>query len=623
MDDFELELKGDFIQEALLNLEDAEESFMELESSRDPSPLLDKIFRLAHNLKGGSRAVGFGQVAEFTHELENLVLKLKNKELGLSSEIVTVLLRSNDRLAEMMASLRDDMAASFDNSDLIEALTSCSGAENAHSAPEATMFATPIKDTSDDLTGDWTESLDEPLPPSAAEFEALGESEKSTASTLSPASAPIAAPTPAPIPVKSSGNDDAPDSKSGGEKREKKDDEVVRVDVAKIDSLNDLAGELIVLQSMIQQQSQLDGVTAKLAQSIQQMTKLVKDIQGLSMGMRMLPIKPLVRKLTRTVRDTASAVNKAVRFEIEGEQIEVDKSVLDNLGDPLIHILRNAVDHGLEELEDRLNGPKEAEGLVKLSFSNEGNFLVVQVKDDGKGIDPVVIRSKAIEKGLIKEHENLSEKQILNLIFHPGFSTKAQTSEISGRGVGMDVVKTNIEKMGGNADIESEVGKGSTFTIKIPLSLAVIEGIVIRDGQSKFVLPLGQIQETLNLKTLNVHSSKAGVGRCFELRGQVVPLYSLSELMNYKTPEDDESIALLINIHERWVALAVSDVLRSQQIVIKPLGNGIAVQKGWIGSCVLGDGVPTLILSPVDLLEGKVQYAYAESLAVKEGEVAA
>ena len=600
---------------------------MELESATDTKPLLDKIFRLAHNLKGGSRAVGFGEVAEFTHQLESLVLKIQKGEIALSSDIVTILLRSNDRLVEMLTALKADLSASFDNADLISDIQGwLNGTKTASEAPIAPAVAVqadaPVLPPTPEPTASNTLKLESEPAPSVPSADAFFSQE-------------IDALTPAPTLEANTDKDEfkemahlvqksiegvkdatAKKSKTNSTQTDSnsKDDEIVRVNLSRINMLNDYVGELIVLQSVVQQQS-ISGNKIKLQASIRQMAKLSKDIQGLSMSLRMLPVKPLVQKLQRVVRDTAKALGKEVDFKVNGEQMEIDKSVLDRLADPLIHILRNAVDHGLELPEERKNSGKTREGTVELSFLNEGNHLVIEVRDDGKGINGEVLRKKAIEKKLISESETLSEKQLIHLIFHPGFSTKTETSEISGRGVGMDVVKTNVEKIGGHVDISTTIGQGSVFKLQIPLSLAVVDGLVVTSESNRYVVPLSQVQETINLKSQKVFSEKLGVGSCFELRGTVVPLFILEEaLCERKAPSQSVTgTALIVNVEDRPIALVVSDIVRAQQIVIKPFTNGIIPQKGWVGTCVLGDGLPTLILSPVDLLSGRVTHSLKEA----------
>ncbi len=588
MDSFDLEIQTEFINEALMNLEEAESSFMELESAANSKPLLEKIFRLAHNLKGGARAVGFGDVAEFTHQLENLVSKIQKGGVPLTPDLVTVLLRSNDRLVEMLSELKGNLKATFENADLLKEIQSyLDGGTSPAEVEPATVEASEPPPVVPNATEFFSEStpIVAPTPATLVELAPI-------ASAPAPETAPAPAPAPAPGPAQKV-------KSQGGE------DEVVRVNLSRIDNLNDYVGELIVLQSVIQAQAQ--NQSPAFQGLMRQMVKLSKDIQSISMSLRMLPVKPLVQKLQRVVRDTARTLGKEVAFEVEGDQMDVDKTVLDRLADPLIHVLRNAVDHGLEMPEDRAQTGKTRQGTVRLSFSNEGNNLVVEARDDGKGINPEVIRTKAVEKGVISVSANLSEKQLIHLVFHPGFSTKSEASEISGRGVGMDVVKTNIERVGGQVEVISEVGKGSTFRMQIPLSLAVIEGLVVTSATNRYVIPLSQVQETINLNAHKIHTDKVGIGTCFDLRGTVVPLINIDDAVGAKKEAiSSDDTGLIVNVGQQPMALVVKDILRSQQIVIKPLGNGVKAQKGWIGSCILGDGLPTLILSPTDLLENRL-----------------
>lgn len=606
MDDFELEIKIDFLNEALMNLEAAESFFVALESSSDPETTLNEIFRIAHNLKGGSRAVGFGDVAEFTHHLESFVLKVKKQEIPLTTEIVTVLLKSNDRLVEMITTLKADLTATFDNRNLLAEIAHHAegGGASAPAAQAPVEAAQESPAVVEAPAEDFSASIDSALPdaPSANAFFNADEAAPAPVEIHAAASVREAA---APVPA-------APAKQAAQPSAALKEDEIIRVSLSRIDRLSDYIGELIVLQSVVQQQAE-HGETAKLLTAVRQMMKISKDIQSLSMGLRMLPVKPLVQKLQRVVRDTAKAVDKKVNFEIVGEQMEIDKSVLDRLVDPLIHILRNAIDHGLETTENRAKAGKFDTGNVTLAFMNQGNHLVVEVRDDGKGMNAQKLRAKAIEKGVITESQNLTEKQMINLIFAPGFSTKTETSEISGRGVGMDVVKTNVEKIGGQVEVQTVEGAGSTFKLQIPLSLAVIDGLVVAGSTGRFVIPLNQVQETVNLKSHKVHENKVGIGPCFELRGQVVPLWPLElALGNKRETLQVDGTALLVNVQDRLVAVVVKEIIRAQQIVIKPLGNGITAQPGWVGSCVLGDGLPTLILSPVDLLNNKIVSSIGE-----------
>jgi two-component system chemotaxis sensor kinase CheA len=669
MDDFDLEIKREFISEAMLNLEEVEASFMELESSSDTKPLLDKIFRVAHNLKGGSRAVGFGDVAEFTHQLENLVLKIQKAEVTLTPDVITTLLKSNDRLVEMLNELKGNMAATFNNADLLAEIQSWLDGKTSEAAPEKVVAASVETSAAAEFVAEV--KLDEPnlVVPEAGSFfadevpkveavsaqvvaaqiqaeeqandsaveDVISKIEKSSVQEVAraelkhaaelkhsaelkhpaePKLSVVPAATAAPQTFASPAKEVAPKTAASAAKANKE-DEVVRVNISRINLLNDYVGEMIVLQSVIQQQSSSGAPT--LQGSLRQMGKLSKDIQNLSMSLRMLPVKPLVQKLQRVVRDTSQALAKEVQLELIGDQIDVDKSVLDQLVDPLIHILRNAVDHGVETPEERRNANKNPQGRITLAFANEGNYLVIEIKDDGKGINSEILRAKAIEKKIISEKQSMTERQLIHLIFHAGFSTKTVTSEVSGRGVGMDVVKTNVERIGGNVEVLTKVGSGSTFRIQIPLSLAVIDGLVVLSEKNRYVIPLSQVQETINLKTQKVFKDKTGIGSCFNLRGAVVPLFDFEGVLNSKNSSiQAEDTALIVNVNDQLLALVVKDILRAQQIVIKPFGNGIKSQKGWIGSCVLGDGLPTLIVSPVDLLSGKVRSESREGKIEKE-----
>lgn len=624
VDDFDREIKTEFINEALGGLEESEGAFLELESTSDTGPLLDRIFRLAHNLKGGSRAVGFSDVAEFTHQLENLVLKIQKGGVQLTSDVVSTLLRSNDRLIEMLSGLRDNMDARFQNGDLISEieshLNSPPAVEAAVTSPQPEVLGNDSSasfETSSESAEESTLGLSDEAPPLVPDVSAFFSSPSPDVVPVSPsvsATVPQALPEPS-VAVEQVSAKQANSGASAGES------EAIRVSLQKIDVLNELVGELIVLQSVVI--SQTEAVSSrKLTSAALQVSKLAKNIQEISMGLRMLPVKPLVQKLQRAVRDTAKAVEKSVDLKVTGESMEVDKSVLDRIADPLIHILRNGVDHGIETSADRLAKGKKAEGTIWLTFENEGNNLVVTARDDGKGIDPEVIRKKAIEKGLISENQNLSERQIVNLIFAPGFSTKTETSEISGRGVGMDVVKTNVEQIGGQVEVNSKVGSGSHFRIQIPLSLSVIDGMIVRTDSGRYVIPLNQVDETVNLKAVKVFDDRKGLIPCFDLRGQIVPIVDLDTAIGSQVvqsskvvSESREAAVLLTKVEGRSVGIRVSEILRSQQIVIKPLSEEFSQKRGWVGSCVLGDGLPTLILNPSELLRGKIKFGLDGSLA--------
>ncbi len=348
-----------------------------------------------------------------------------------------------------------------------------------------------------------------------------------------------------------------------------------------------------------------------LQRTVQQLGKLSKEIQDISMSLRMIPLKQTFAKLQRIVRDTSKALDKEVELSIYGDHTEVDKTVLEQVSDPLVHIVRNAVDHGLEPAAERIQVGKSKEGRVMIRAYHQGNNLVIEVTDDGKGLDPKRLMKKAIEKGIISPSTQLSDSEAIHLIFHPGFSTKDQVSEISGRGVGLDVVKTNVERLGGQVQLESDLGAGSCFRILLPLTLAIIDGMVVQSGDDRYVIPIANVHETVQPRKEDI-TFVTGRGEMLSLRDSVLPLFRLSTLLRTNTKNQKEPwqcIAIIANSRRQPFAVLVDDILRQQQIVIKKLGAEIRMQKGLAGSAILGDGRPSLILDLNEL----VDYAVMQS----------
>ena len=609
MDELELELKQGFLEESSQLLDDAEQAFLDLESNSDDSSILDQIFRLAHNLKGTSRAVGFGEVAEFTHSFENLILKLKEGEIAVSNEIVSVLLESNDHVRMMIDGLTDDLDATFDSTDLINKInsyidgTAVASSENIteETSTDETINATDdIENSNDDnfisasdvaLLQEEETKQDIELAPAA-----FIESSDSVNSQTEQAPAIVAQQQPTP-----SIKEEASTKKDN--KTKVQIDESIRVSLSRLEKLNDFVGELVILQSVITQYA-TNISSPTLSKSLTQLGKLSKEIHHISMSLRMIPVKSTIQKMQRIVRDTSKTLNKKVNLKIFGEETEVDKTVLEKLNDPLVHIIRNAVDHCIESPEDRLAAGKDEAGNVDLKCMHEGNNLVITVIDDGKGIDPNIIRKKAIEKKVLRPESNMSDEDVIQLIFHPGFSTKEQVSEVSGRGVGMDVVKTNIEELSGKVNLKSTLGKGSVFRIELPLTMAVIDGMITQVGSERFVFPLSQIHETIRPHKDNINYSK-GTGDVLNLRGETLPLHSVSNILKIKdndsTPEDQ--IAIIVRSSGSSYAVLVDEIHNQQQVVIKNLGAEIKNQKGFMGSSILGDGLPAIILDLHNLVD--------------------
>ncbi len=583
MDDFEKEVKLDFLTEALQLLDDSEQAFLALEGDKNNVDLMNQIFRLAHNLKGTSRAVGFGDVAEFTHEMENLILKLKEGKLEITDSIVSLLLECNDHVSVMIRMLNMDLNSRFDSKEIITKIQSALSGNLVESAPvmeaepESSAFGEEEISAEDiALLKSFEDNLNAPAASVPVVAEVIEIAEKKAAP---------------PVVHAAKGNEE----------------DSIRVSLARVEMLNNVVGELVIIQTVLNQHRE-EVSNPLMLKSLSHLAKLSKEIQNISMSLRMVPLKQTLQKMQRIVRDTSKALNKKVTLELVGEETEIDKTVLEHLADPLVHIVRNAVDHGLETTEDRIKAGKSEEGIVTIKAHHEGNNLVIEISDDGKGINPKIIREKAIEKGVISANATMSDSDIVNLIFHPGFSTKSEVSEISGRGVGMDVVKTNIEKLSGEVKVITKLGEGSVFKVVLPLTLAIIEAMVTKIGDERYIIPLGQVYESLSPTADLVHHVN-GVGDCLKIRGEVIPLFKISKALQ-RTVVDrpiHEQIAIIVNNNERSFAVLVDDILHQQQVVIKKLGEEIKNQKGFMGSSILGDGRPAFILDLVELFAGSMK----------------
>ncbi|MEE4120046.1 MAG: chemotaxis protein CheA [Paracoccaceae bacterium] len=380
----------------------------------------------------------------------------------------------------------------------------------------------------------------------------------------------------------------------------------VRVDLERIDRLVNLVGELVINQAMLSQSVQEAGIPSNspVSQGLEEFMQLTRDIQDSVMMIRAQPVKSLFQRMSRIVREASAAVDKRVRLKTEGEATEVDKTVIERLADPLTHMIRNAVDHGLESGEKRRAAGKPEEGVVTLTAAHRSGRVVIEVADDGGGINRPRVRQIAEEKGLIPEGLSMTDSEIDNLLFMPGFSTASQISDLSGRGVGMDVVRSSIQELGGRITISSEPGFGTTFSISLPLTLAVLDGMVVRAGGETLVVPLGAIVETLSLADEEIRS--IGPGRnVLHIRDAFVPLLDLAVELDYRGPLEsyDGSVVLLIQQEDgARAALVVDSIEEQRQVVIKGLQDSYGHVPGIAAATILGDGQIALILDPVDLM---------------------
>jgi two-component system chemotaxis sensor kinase CheA len=381
----------------------------------------------------------------------------------------------------------------------------------------------------------------------------------------------------------------------------------IRVDIDKVDSLINLVGELVITQSMLSQVGTDFHVKQLevLKQGLAQLEQNTRELQESVMQIRMMPISFAFNRFPRMVRDLAKQLNKKVELEISGEHTELDKTVMEQIGDPLVHLVRNSMDHGIEPAEERLAKGKPETGTVKLYACHQGGSIMIEISDDGRGINAPRVFAKAVEKGLVSAQDNLSDQDIFRLLFEPGFSTAENVTDVSGRGVGMDVVKRNITLLGGSIDVDSELDKGSTFSIRLPLTLAILDGQLIRIGEQIFVVPLISVTESLQIDSHCI-STVGGEMDLYQLREEYVPIINMADEFGFKSDNNDieESLLVVVEGEDQKIGLLVDELMEQQQVVIKSLEENYKSIEGISGATILGDGRVALIIDVVGFIRG-------------------
>ena len=579
----DLEENGDllveFYGEAVEHLQLIESGLLTLEQRPDDPEALNSIFRSFHTIKGNAGFLGLAPMRTLAHEVETLLDLARTGRLALNPAIVTEILRSRDALqvlTQQVAQAMDTRAAPTEVVPVVHlirsvrALAGGSAAEPPPAAPKPVGLAAAIM---------------EAFPPAPAAAAAPPPPPPPAPADLPPVPAPVAAARPDPAGTVSAAT--------------------VRVGTDKLDSLMDVVGELVIVQSQLLETARQQGaVGSPLHRDVGQLSRITKELQRTAMSLRMIPLRPLFQKMERLARDLGHALGKTVRFETTGEETELDRTVVEEIADPLVHMVRNALDHGLEGDEERVAAGKGLGGTIHLKAYHQGSSLVIELRDDGRGIDPDRILRKAVEKGIVPPGKTLSRDEILGLIFAPGFSTAEQVTSVSGRGVGMDVVKRNIEKLRGKVEITSVLGQGSTFKVRLPLTLAIIDGLVVRVGTERFILPSSAVQMALR-PAREAISSVHGVGEVLDLRGKLLPIHRLHRRFGITAcaAAPWEGILVILEISGKVSALLVDEMVSKQEVVIKNLGGYMQGMPGIAGGAVLGDGNIALILDPGSLLE--------------------
>ncbi len=622
------EIIQDFLVEAEELLEELDEDLVKLESESEDSDLLNKIFRAFHTIKGSSSFLGFEKLTHLTHRLEDVLNKLRKFEIKLNSEMMDAILSSVDTAKSIIDIIKEggdpesvdvegNIAAlskfleekpEISDEELIEAQKEeIEEEEELEQQQEEQQDEKKEKKSDEEIEAEIERLLKQRMEEDRKKREAKKKQQEEQQKKQQEAER-----------EQQQQEEEKKEKEEGAPKQQetkkpvaKKSkpiiEQTIRVDVNRLDDLMNLVGELVLgknrLVSVAQKAEEKfegDDVVEELSGVASQITLVTTDLQMGVMKTRMVQVGKVFNKFPRVVRDISKELNKNVELIIEGAETELDKSVVEEINDPLVHIIRNAIDHGIEPSEERIKAGKPEKGKIVLSAYHEGNYIIIETTDDGKGMDPEFLKKKALEKGLITETEarQMSKEEAFGLIFKPGFSTAQKVSNISGRGVGMDVVKTNIEKLNGIIEIKSELGKGSKFILKIPLTLAIIQALLVKVTKDYFAIPLVSVVETVRISKEDIN--KVENKDVLRLRDSIIPLVYLGDALgignNKKTINSKEIYVVVVAVAEKKIGLIVDRLIGREEVVIKSLGNYLTNIKSISGATIMGDGSVTLIL---------------------------
>ncbi|TWT36063.1 Chemotaxis protein CheA [Posidoniimonas corsicana] len=584
------ELLNDFVIESKEHLADVENQFLAIEEqgANIDVDLINEVFRAIHSIKGAAGFLGLTTVNDLAHSLENLLNMMRNRELAPTSAIVDVMLKAADTLTSMIDDVHN--SSTYDISHHVESLEAIAvGAE----APTAAAPAAPPEPVADEAAPSTELTLDE-------QIEAAIAAKLAAKNAAKAAEAPQPAASPAPP--------EPPQAKPMAEESSKPSptaDANIRVSVTVLDSLMNLAGELVLSRNQLMQavaseeRSGLEATSARIDQ-------VTSELQEAIMQTRMQQIGSVFSRFPRVVRDLSAKLGKQCELEIEGKEVEVDKTIVEAIGDPLTHLIRNSVDHGLESPDARVKNGKPASGKIELRACYQAGKVRIEINDDGGGINPAVLKEKAVSKGVITQEkaDQMGDREAVRLIFAPGFSTAKEVTDVSGRGVGMDVVRTNIAKLGGTVDVESVLGKGTSIIVTLPLTLAIIPSLIIQAGGDRFAIPQVNIAELVRVRESERETKLGRVknAEVLRLRGSLLPLVRLNEALNCGGPEEDEhnktgaTNIIVVDTGQTRFGLVVDALHDSEEIVVKPLGRHHKNCRTLAGATILGDGHVALIL---------------------------
>lgn len=558
------ELLVEFCTESQEHLQNIEQGVLVLEHKPDDADTLNTIFRAFHTFKGGAGLLNLLPIKELAHELETVLDLARTKKLTVDKGVIDLILAGGDTFKQFIEEISGQTSGKnagaeiqIPTQELLARVRVVSGGGKAPAAPvrampdKAAVHAIPTPSATPPVNKDKTK----------------------------PASKPV-----------------------GGVKVEG--GSVIKVDTLKLDSLIDLVGEMVIAQSQVCQDELLTRLQSpRLTRNLAHLSRITRELQRNAMSLRMVPIRATFQKMTRLVRDVSSKQGKQAELILQGEDTELDRTIVEEISDPLIHMIRNSVDHGIEMPDDRTKAGKAPVGTVILSAFHQGGNIVIEIQDDGRGLNPEKLRKKAIERGIITEKDRLTDKESYGLIFAAGFSTAEVVTEISGRGVGMDVVRRNIEKLRGKIDIESVIGQGTTFTISLPLTLAIIDGLIVTIGDQRFILPTLSVRESFR-PTREMITTVHEKGEMVNVRGRLSPLLRMYEFYGIKPRTTDPTQALLVVVDNggETRCLMVDQLIGKQEVVIKSLGETFKSAPAIAGGAILGDGRVGLIIDANSLV---------------------
>lgn len=623
------EITADFVAETMEHFEVSDENLLTLENDPENEEAIASIFRAFHTIKGTTSFLGLMPISRFAHVAENLLDEVRKKRLSFSGIVVDATFNALDALKSMTRQLETSLANGTgftpdpaltqvflqlkhaiqngpayaadppERVSVSELPDSPSAPPPGHGTPDLLQDAVSAAVAS---SGNWPtlEPTDTPRVPSPADphsSSGLPNEHRSSKPAHEPLASPLANKQ---VMSGPGGNPDPRTPSENGSTGGKLLKQTMKIDADRIDLLLETIGELVIIESIVSQKAQVeaDGQSLELERNLAQLTKITRSLQDMGMSMRLIPIDNTFRKMSRLVRDLAQKSGKRIELHMEGKDTELDKGMVEKLGDPLVHMIRNAVDHGIEaSAEERIAAGKSPVGTITLRAYHQGGGIHIEIADDGRGLDRDAILRKGIERGLITNPETMTDEDIFGLIFASGFSTAARVTDVSGRGVGMDVVRSNIESLRGNVRIASVKGVGTTFTLILPLTMAIIDGMIVKVGSDRYIFPLLSIIESFK-PTDQMVSSIHGTGESIPFRNHMLPFFRLYRLFGIPGAKTRPSEGLVVVLEDagRQIALMVDELLGQNQTVIKTLGSGIKNVDGIAGASIMPDGNPGLIV---------------------------